>query len=304
MKSQPSHLPSRLLLGMSVLLVSQIASAQSRSAISIVGLTNDGYIYSLDQTSSNGSQTVASANHSFTGLDSEGNSRTMDMSGQTIASSEYGQLKCYTTLSVNNSYYNAANSPYADPDGNLNDPNGSPKSLTSLAFAIFDDVLHFGGNLQAGYKARYIFHIEGDNYGTSVPYGDGGAADLVAEIGGDAADTFFDFDPGYFNGTWATSDHEINGITPESIHVQFSNQVVFNLPNYLDGSNLDGTSDFSSTVTLVDIEVVDENGNYVTGWWVTSDSGTNYPTMKAVPEPTSMAALGLGALAMMRRRRK
>jgi len=294
------QLSSKLSFGLSALvlaLAAQSAQAQSRSAISLVGVANNGYIYSLDQTSSAGAPTSASVNQSFTGMDGAGDEQTMGFTGQTIASSQYGQLHCYTTATLTNSYYNAGNTPYADPNGDLNDANGSPTTLTSLGFAIFDDILQFGGNLQAGYKARYIFHIDGTNSG------DGAAADLGVDIDGHPGDAFFDFDPGSIDTTWATSDWDVNGITPQTIHVQFSNQVVFNTYDYADGTNLAGTSDFSATVTLSDIEVVDGNGNYVTGWTVSSASGTIYPTMQAVPEPCTLLVLGIPAL-LLRKRRK
>ena len=41
---------------------------------------------------------------------------------------------------------------------------------------------------------------------------------------------------------------------------------------------------------------------YTPDWTVTSASGTIYP--QAVPEPASLAALGFGAFALLRRRRK
>jgi len=281
-------------------LVSQSASAQAgHSALSIVGLTNDGYIYSLDQEGSGGSPVTASSTHTFTGLDGNNVIQSMTFDGLTQTSADYGSLHSYTTATATNTYYNAANSPYADHDGNLNDPNGSPQSLTCLGFAFFNDTLQFGGNIQAGYKARYIFHIDGTNSGT------GGAADLSVNVDSNPGDAFFDFDPGFIDTTWATHDFDIDGATPQQISVQFSNQVVFNLDQTADGSNLAGTSDFSSTATLADIEVVDQNGDYVTGWNVTSASGTVYTTMAAVPEPGTLSVLfGIVPLAVSRWRRR
>jgi hypothetical protein len=304
MRSQLRNPALKLLLGLSVLVVSDAAVAQSRSANAIVGVTNDGFIYSLDRMDTAGSPASAFADHSFTGLDSGGNSRTMNMVGQVNASSQFGQLHCFSTLSASNVYYNAANDAYADPSGGLNNPDGSPKTVTSLAFAVFDDVLQFGGNLQSGYQARYIFRIDGTNSGTEVPFGDGALANLYVEIADDPGELLFITDAGFSNQTWATSGHEVNGITPQSIHVQFSNQIVYNLPLYADGDNLQGTSDFSATAILEGIEMLDANGNPVSGWTVTSASGTQYTMLQPVPEPTTMAVLALGAVAVLRRRRK
>lgn len=77
------------------------------------------------------------------------------------------------------------------------------------------------------------------------------------------------------------------------------------------GQNYSGTSDFSFTATLAGIQVVDAAGNPVSGWTVTSGSGTVYPkiTPAATPEPgvtTFLLATGIPAslLAIRRRRRK
>jgi hypothetical protein len=60
--------------------------------------------------------------------------------------------------------------------------------------------------------------------------------------------------------------------------------------------------DFTNTVTWNGInQVLDNNGNPVAGWSMTSASGTNWAG--PVPEPASFAALGLGAATLLRRRR-
>lgn len=120
-------------------------------------------------------------------------------------------------------------------------------------------------------------------------------------IAGNPDESFFAFDPGSYNEIWATQSYDINGITPQTIHVQFSNQFVVDANDVPEGSTFSGTSDFSSTLTLAQIQVVDANGNEVTsGWTVTAASGTHYPT---VPEPASFAALAFGAVILIKRRR-
>ncbi|MCW3051653.1 MAG: hypothetical protein JWN14_823 [Chthonomonadales bacterium] len=297
-------------LGLSLLgtgLGGQRAHAQSSvGSTSIVGVTNGGFIGSLDRHDVSDNSTVtASATQTFTGLDRAGDTQTMTFSGTTISRSDYGSLHVYTTGSLLNSYYNASNAPYADHNGNFINPAGSPTSLTALGFATFGDTLQYGGTLQAGYKARYIFHIDGTNSGT------GAAADLAVDIDGAPGDSFFDFDPGHISTNWATKDFDINGITPQTIHVQFSDQVVFDTFDLTDGQNYSGTSDFSSTATLAGIQVVDAAGNPVSGWTVTSGSGTVYPmiTPADTPEPGVTALLlsaGVPAslLALRRRRHK
>ncbi len=297
------------MLGLSMLgmgLGGRMASSQSSvSSISLVGVTdNGGFLTSLDRQDVSGNATAsASATKSFTGLDRAGNTQTMTFSGNTVSRSDYGRLHCYTSASLTNSYYNAANPAYTDGNGNVVNPAGSPTSLAALGFAFFDDTLQYGGSLQAGYKAHYIFHVDGTNSGT------GTLADLGVTIGSNPSDTFFASDPGPFAADWVTQDYAINGITPQSLHVQFSDQVVFDNINLTDGQNYTGTSDFGSTLTLTGIEVVDAGGVPVSGWTVTSGSGTRYPLALAAntPEPGVVALLtGLGvpaSLLALRRRR-
>jgi len=282
------------------------AQAQfSTYSTAIVAVNNLGSQFAyLDRQDVTGNLTASAfGTQAFTGLDGAGNTQTETFTGTTIAQSDYGRLHSYTSASLLNSYYNASNPAYANPDGSVGNPAGSPSTFTALGFASFDDTLQYGGALQAGYKARYIFHIDGTNSGM------GAAADLAVDVDGKPGDAFFDFDPGFLSTNWATKDFDINGITPQTIHVQFSDQVVFDTFNLTDGQDYSGTSDFSSTATLAGIQVVDAAGNPVSGWTVTSGSGTVYPmvTVADTPEP-GVTALLLGAgvpasLLVLRRRR-
>ena len=137
----------------------------------------------------------------------------------------------------------------------------------------------YGGSLQAGYKARYIFHVDGTNSGT------GALADLGLNVDSNPGDSFFAGDTGPFAADWVTQDYAVNGVTPQHINVQFSDQVVLGPVNFTDGQTYAGTSDFGSTLTLTGIQVVDGSGTPVSGWTVTSGSGTKYPLALATPEP-------------------
>ena len=282
---------------------SSAAASPQTWTVSLVGASNvasPGGITPLDIVSGNGPLTTATATQSFTGLDGNGVTQTMTYSGVTKNSAEFGRLHSYTEGHLTNSYYNASNPVYANGGGGVADPNGSPDSLDSLGFAGFDDTLQFGGSLQAGYKARYIFHVDGTNSGT------GYLADLAVKIGSDADEAFFAYDPGFNVANWATISHDVDGINPTDIHVQFSNQVVFDAFNLPDGTNADGVSDFSATLTLAGIVMLDGSGNVVptSDWTVTSASGTTYNQLSAVPEPASLLALAAGTTLLARKRKR
>jgi hypothetical protein len=287
-------------LGLAVVGIgAQSAFAADVWSESLVGVTNhvvSGYIDALD-FSYHGDNSVSSSaiNQSFTGLNQNNVSQTMNFTGTNWAQSDFGRLHCYASGTFTNTYYNASNPLYYNSDTGFTDPNGSPDGVASLGFAGFNDTLHYGGTLQAGYKARYYFHVDGTNTG------DGALTDMSFGIKGYNDESFFAFDPGSTDTTWVTQSYDVNGTTPQDMHVQFSNQFTAESWNVADGTNFSGTSDFSSTLTLTGIEMLDANGNQVSGWTVTSDSGTQYGT---VPEPTSIAVIAIGALGFIARRRK
>ena len=236
-----------------------------------------------------------STNKSFTGLDGNNVQQTMTFTGTNWAQSDFGIMRCYASGTVTNTYNNPSNPLYYHSDTDTFDANGSPDTLDSLGFAGFNDTLHFGGALQAGYQARYYWHVDGNN-------SDGHAvADMAFGIQGYSDESFFAFSPGSYDTTWITNSYAVDGVNPQNMHVFLSNQFVVDTFNETGGSTISGTSNFSSTVTLAGIEMLDANGNQVSGWTVTSDSGTKYAT---VPEPTSIATIAIGVFAFIARKRK
>ncbi len=294
-------------LSLSVLgigLAGRPAQAQfSLRSDAIVGVDQGSGIATFDYNSVSDNSTVsASATRSFTGLDRAGNTQTETYTGNTVVRSDYGSLHSFTTGTLVNSYYNAANPPYADLNGSVVNPTGTPNGFDALGIATFNDTLQYGGALQAGYKARYIFHVDGTNSG------EGALADLGVTVDSNPGDLFFASATGPFAADWVTKDYDINGITPQHINVQFSDQVTLQPSNFIDGQTYSGTSDFSSTLKLTGIQVVDANGNPVSGWTVTSASGTQYPLALSTPEPGAIALL-MGAcipasLVALRRRKR
>lgn len=282
--------------GLSVLalaVVSGSAQAFDVWSQSIAGVTNGSFIGTVGfEHRTDGGLTSAQMDQTWTGMDRTGTEQSMRFQGQTLTQSAFGRLKSYTAGTVTNSYYNDNNPKYFDWDTGTYDPEGSPTGLVSLGFAGFNDTLHYGGTLEAGYRARYIFHIDGQ----SVGYGT--FASLSVSIAGNPYENVFFIGAGTFSENWATQTYEINGITPQDVNVQFSSQFVLNTHEVDDGTTASGVANFSSTVTLSGIEVVNANGDVVGGWSVTSDSGTSYP----VPEPGTMTAIALGIASLARRR--
>lgn len=285
------------LFAMAALAGSAAAQSPSTSSFANLNVVNralvGGGYTTLTDVGGDGSPISTSGSFSFTGMDRAGATQTMVFSGSAASSAEYGRLHGRSTARLVNSYYNAANPYYVDGNGGVANANGSPDDLSATTASFFDDTLQFDGAATTGYFARYIFHVDGTNSGPRS------LAVLGVTIAG-VNKTFGDGDNGFFSADWATDDIPIDGTTPQTIHVQFDTLANFGTESLVDGSTIDGSSDFSSTATLSQILVVDANGRPVSGVTFTSGSGTTYPT----PEPATFAALALGALGIVRRRRR
>jgi hypothetical protein len=275
------------------------SSAQSVWAESLVGAANIGYYNYWNSSNYSGDNSPATASFSsdFTGLDGAGNTETMSFDGDTVSQAFFGQLHVYTTATLDNSYYNANNPVYYNSDTDTLDPNGSPNSLSSLGFAGFDDTLQFGGNLVTGYQAVYIFHVDGTNSGV------GTLADLAVNVTDDPSQSFFDWQNGYSSEDWVTTPFAVNGQNAQEINIQFSDQVVMNTWQLQDGGNYSGTSDFSDTLTLSGIELVDPSGKPFSGWTVTSASGTVYNQVYSTPSPAAFVPFLVALPGLLLRRR-
>ena len=293
---------SLTLAALSLALVSSSALAQSRftqvyTAANNFLTTASGSVLTIQQSDA-GAFVSTSVEASFTGLDRMNEERTTTFAGQATAQANFGRLRTRTSGTVANTYYNEANAPYYLGEGNV-DPAGSPDSFTSAAFAGFTDVLSFGGGAMAGYSSRYVFFVDGE--ATPFPI----ASFLSATITGGEEESFRILEGGgRVAQYYATDLHPISALTGQTADILFTTQ--FNPALYIveDGSDLSGFGEFSSTITLAAIEVFDANGNQVMDATATGASGTVYPTVRPVPEPASMAALGLGVLALLKRRRR
>lgn len=284
--------------------LSPVANAQSRFSLAIQGATNldltESYAGFDSGFSSTGAFVSSSATKSWSGQDSSGVQQEMTFNGFSSSQADYGRLRTKANATVGNTYYNPGNAPYYDGNADVTvDEEGSPDSFLVAGSAGFTDLLSFGQGAAAGYKAQYVFFIEG------MASGDGISAILNAKIGNNATEEFLpDLSGGRVAQTVATQKYTIDSLRQQTAEVSFTTRFDASTFDYADGSTITGAADFSSTITLTAIYLYDANDNLVSNYPVTGASGTTYPGSQPVPEPATLAILGVGAVAMLRRRRK
>lgn len=256
---------------------------------------NASFLYALDYHESEvGAAVSSSATHSFSGLDRDGSTQTMTFTGTSYAQSQYGRLRAAMSVSLTNSYYNPENPIYYN--GATFDPNGSPDDVSAISFASFTDRLQFGGEALAGYTARYVFYVDG------TKAGDESNVALLARIGPNPTELLFAQNPGGYRAEYLTTQsYAIDGTFAQTATFDFTTQRTIRPRLQDDGTDTFASADYSATAVLSEVQVFDPAGNRVTNVTAVGDSGTVYNT-QPVPEPTALAALGLGALALLRRR--
>jgi hypothetical protein len=200
---------------------------------------------------------------------------------------------------VTNSYYNPANQPYTDQNGNVN-VNGSPDLLAVHGNAGWNDTFTYTGLQGTGYKVNYYFALHGTatgdveaglNFSTSDPNGPS-------------------YNPRTSQGSalWITPFYQVDWGTPFNASADFYGGMTTYVSLKADGRTYTATGDYANTLDLTGIQVVDSNDQPVSGWSLTSASGTQFPLGSPVPEPGSLALLfgvaSLGTLSSLHRRRK
>ena len=279
-------------LGLAASLFVFASASSSRNTMAFLGSSDENtwpvvnnFVSAFDP---NGGYVSASGSAEFTGLDHNGDEQTSYFGGLAHANLDYGMLKTYVNASLENTFYN---------DSNVD--NGIPNIYIAAAQAQFNDTLHFSGTyLLSSFKIRYTYFVHG--YRTDSAYGS-----LSVDVGTNHESLYLGYGSGpniaqYFS----TQSYSLNADMSQDIRTNFLAGFQIDTQYYLDGSNFVGEADFASTITLSNIEVFDDAGNPFYDWTLTSDSGFQYPTANAVPEPASMAALGFGALAVLRRRKR
>ncbi len=279
------------------LVLATLSGAQTRFSQAIIGATNGDFsLYPIDFSASNtGAFVETSVIRSFNGLNEAGEEATMTLDAYSSGQGDYGRMRTYAKGSLTGAYRNESNPLYYDGE-NVNE-NGSPENFGTLGFAGFTDILTYGGSAMSGYKASYTFFIEGTATGSS----------LSVYVGAKIGDNDFEYlnadlsNRGQIAQYVTTQKYAIDGARRQAINVVSSSQ--FNPNTFGESGFLSGEADFDSTATLSGVQLYDENDNPVGGFTLTSASGTGYP-IAPVPEPASIGALGLGAIGLLRRRRK
>lgn len=283
-------------------LVAGIASAQSaafgKNSQAFVGASNTEFFpYSIATFAQDGNNTGAaisvSGSQSFSGNNSNGDFDTMDFSGSGFASAQHGILRSSASGEVVNSFYNSSNPWYWNSNTSELDENGTPDVFVSVGQATASDTFTYT-NYGPAVTVNFFYQVSGTIAGNDAYHALGITVDEEFDF------LLLDqFDGNSFNQTWVTQNYSIGDGTinfRENSLSSFSMETQF----WEDGSNVSGSANFSSTSTLIGMQLKDINGNVVDGWSMTSASGTVYP----VPEPATMTVLGIAALAALRKRKK
>ncbi len=189
------------------------------------------------------------------------------LTGTAMAQADYGYLHGYSTaVNTGGTYYSYAQ-----------------------GYARFVDMITITGGVGTGtFSTDYT--VDGTHLATGVAYS-------IAQL-------YTSNMPAGVPGTIPAGTHTYAGSVnttftygvPFEVKAELYSQVLF-----LNGGIGSGTTDFMNTATLSATHIYDAGGHALNGMTITAASGHVYPA--AVPEPATMAALGLGLVAVIRRRR-
>lgn len=169
------------------------------------------------------------------------------------------------------------------------------------AFALSDDRVTFSGGT-ATYTLHYSLEgflaVDGARFTTAE-------INFRVRVGGGEVLLFDDVlrydDPRgnivNISRTLASDPFTINDGADAQLTVNMFSQAIL---EGFSGETPDATSDFQNTVKFLYFEARDANGALMSGITATGETGTVY-AVNPVPEPTSLAALGIAALVFRRR---
>lgn len=286
---------STFVLGAASFAQTQISRVQFSASNTDYALPSGALWFAIidDVESNNGSAVSGNFEGQWSGLNRSGENSTMYFSGYAEAHGYYGSMHTYSSGGLYDSFYNSENDPYMNSQTNEFNPDGVPDVVDLYAQAGWSDKLMVGSTA-TNYYSTWIFDVSGINTGVeSFAY-------LTIQIGNNPAVPFY-FGGGATNDRLRVSQYIVGGV---------QENITFNLYSFFqpstqyfdDGANIVGGSDFSHTVTFEGLELRHEpGGELLTGLEVTSASGYVY---EVVPEPATLGALGLGVVALLRKRRK
>lgn len=238
----------------------------------------------------------------FTGMDSQGNTQTMTVSGSAYSSAEYGKVHLFAEGTVTNPYYNAANPSVVNDDGSFN-PGGSPELIGLHANAGWTDTYTYTGFQGTGYKVNYYFRLDGDVSGDTE-------TQLHFNFQGAGASGYYDSPLIHTDGAslthidqvYVTPDFDVVWGEEETVNLDVFTGLSTHLSQRPEGQTITGEGGFQNTLQLLGVVVRDPNGNVVSGYTVLTGSGVNY--VQSVPAPGAGVALVMGCAGMLRRRKK
>lgn len=212
----------------------------------------------------------------------------MNFSARVRASSSFCKLRTYAEGTLENSFFE----PYFPEEG---EPQGVENFFNAYGAASFTDTLSYGGTA-IGYNSRYILNLSGSILGQDAfNY-------IVLRHANQPVQTWL------FS---AEGDYNIQLVSNSFVHGTFAQEFSLTLYSYFqsytgyltDGETSTGHADFENTLTMVGVELRDENGVLQSNGTITSDSGTAYDII-AIPEPSValLAVLSSGLLFIKRRR--
>ncbi|MEM1209783.1 MAG: PEP-CTERM sorting domain-containing protein [Planctomycetota bacterium] len=216
------------------------------------------------------------------------------VSGSASAESIAGILRASAQIAVTDNSVTDFDLPYLTNDFSDN-PDGIPTSVEFDAFASFTDQLQFGSTA-TGYTSRYLIRVTGE---ITAP---GAFVAIDVNNGNGQTETFFFSKVGVINEVISTRSTPVTGSQQEfGITVQATASA---FPEF-DGEGFASAALFSSTLEVIGLEVRDDTGALVDNseGFVTTAGGAA-PTIIAVPEPASLALLGLAGTATLMRRKR
>lgn len=278
--------------------VAAISSAQSLEVAAFQGIRNSEFnepaVLFLDGGFAGAGTKTSEWSGSFYGFDRDFNSDTMNYYGGSHATALYGHLRSRAYSFLDNSFYNSENPWYFNADTGEVNLDGTPDQFFSVGQSRYVDVFTYM-NIPAEVQVDFWFRITGtfDGNGThSVIVNADDDFDLLVLSGNNGS---------VINQTWVTKKFVVGADQVLNHSVVSVSQVVHETQFNPDHSNLQGNVDFDATVSMSGMNVYDMDGNLLSGWTMTSASGTTYP----VPEPATLIGLAtLSAFALRKKSKK